>query len=313
MYKTSVILVTGARVMAGKAVVEELRRQGYTTVITTDKNTHDLTSANRTFLLFHNVRPDYVFHVAAKVGGIQANDTKSADFLYENLMMECNVIHHAKLYGVKKLIFCGSACIYPKDTPMPIKEEYLLTSSLEETNKAYAISKIAGVMLCEMYRKQYGCNFISVMPTNLYGENDNFHLRNSHVLPALIRKFYEAKKSNSPTVEVWGNGEARREFLYIGDLAKALIFLMNNYDESGHLNVGTGVSDSIKDIVEYLKNLSGFEGEVIWNNNYPNGVSDRRMDITKIWNLGWEAKVNVWDGIEKTYRWFSENYDTARK
>jgi len=313
MEKRSLILVTGASGMAGSAVMRELREQGYTNIRGIDKTQCDLTDSIAVNVLFEALRPEYVFHIAAKVGGINANNTQSADFTYENLMMECNVIHAAKVFAVKKLIFCGSACIYPKDTPMPIKEEYFLSGKLEETNKGYAVAKIAGVILCEMYRKQYGCDFISAMPTNLYGENDNFHLTDSHVLPALLRKFHDAKINNLPSVSVWGSGIARREFLYIGDLAKALIFLMNHYSSPEPINIGTGDDICINSLVDLIRKTVGYAGEVKWDTSYPDGVTVRNMDVTKLTLMGWNAETPLPKGIENAYKWFVDNFNTARK
>ena len=313
MNKNSIILVTGSAGMAGRAVVKELTRQGYLHTILLDKSDCDLLITDNVNEVFDHLHPEYVFHIAAKVGGINANNTQSADFIYENLMMECNVIHAAYRYGVTKLIFCGSACIYPKNTPMPIKEEYFLQGALEETNKGYAIAKIAGVVLCEMYRKQYGCNFISVMPTNLYGEHDNFHLTDSHVLPALLRKFNDAKVNKLPFVEVWGTGKVSREFLYIEDLAKGLIFLMDNYNEPTPINIGTGQDISIMDLIAIIKKTVGYTGEVSWNTTYPDGVLVRKMDVTKINSLGWKAQFSVEEGVQRTYDWFLTHINDIRK
>lgn len=313
MENDSIILVTGCQGMTGSAVVRTLLEMGYKNVVGIDRNDCDLTIQDQVWKMFNKVHPDYVFHIAAKVGGINANNTQSADFIYENLMMQCNVIETSRLLSVKKLIFCGSACIYPKDTPMPIKEEYLLTGKMEQTNVAYAIAKIAGVIATQMYRKQYGCNFISAMPTNLYGIGDNFHLQDSHVLPALLRKFHEAKISNSPTVEIWGTGNPKREFLYVDDLADALIFLMNNYNGTSHINVGTGVDIPIREVIIMIANIVGYEGSVTWNTSYPDGVYERRLDVTEINGLGWKAKVNLLEGLTRTYDWFLKNYNYIRK
>lgn len=313
MEKDALILVTGRAGMAGSAVVRELINQGYETVIPIDISECNLIDSNQVNTIFAIMKPDYVFHIAAKVGGINANNTKSADFTYENLMMECNVINAARLFLVKKLIFCGSACIYPKNTPMPIKEEYFLSGSLEETNKGYAVAKIAGVILCEMYRKQYGCNFISAMPTNLYGPGDNFHLTDSHVMPALLRKFSDAKTNNEKTVEVWGTGAPRREFLYVDDLAKALVFLMDNYNGVSPINVGTGEDISIKDLVKVIREVVGYTGKVVWNTQYPDGVLERRLDVTKINKLGWQAETDVREGVQRTYEWMVRNWEEMRK
>lgn len=313
MEKDALILVTGCAGMGGSAVVRELVNQGYETVIPIDISECNLIDTNQVNTIFAILKPDYVFHIAAKVGGINANNTKSADFTYENLMMECNVINAARIFLVKKLIFCGSACIYPKDTPMPIKEEYFLSGSLEETNKGYAVAKIAGVILCEMYRKQYGCNFISAMPTNLYGPGDNFHLTDSHVMPALLRKFSDAKTNGEKTVEVWGTGTPRREFLYVDDLAKALVFLMENYNGASPINVGTGEDISIKDLVKIIREVVDYTGKVIWNTKYPDGVLERKLDVAKINKLGWQAETDVREGVHKTYEWMVRNWEEMRK
>lgn len=313
MEKDALVLVTGAAGMGGSAVMLELIRQGFTGVMPIDKDVCDLTDTNQVNTLFSLLKPDYIFHLAAKVGGINANNTQSADFTYQNLMMECNVLQAAKLFKVKKLIFCGSACIYPKDTKMPIKEEYFLSGKLEETNKGYAIAKIAGVILCQMYRKQYGCDFISAMPTNLYGPRDNFHLTDSHVLPALLRKFHDAKIQNSPSVEIWGTGNTWREFLYVEDLAKALIFLMENYSEAEPINVGTGTDLRIQDLVKIISTVVDYQGEVKWNTTYPDGVYERRLDVSRINELGWKAEVDVATGIKKTYDWMVEKWNDIRK
>lgn len=313
MQENEKILVTGGQGMSGAAVVKELVNLGYWNVVSVDRRECDLTNSNMVMDLFARLCPVYVFHLAAKVGGIHINDIKSGEFIYENLMMECNVIEASRIYGVKKLIFCGSACIYPKECPQPIKEEYLLTNYLEKTNIGYALAKIAGVIMCQMYRKQYGCNFISAMPTNLYGERDNFRLEDSHVMPALFNKFHYAKWRKKPTVTVWGTGTARREFLYVKDLAQALIFLMNTYDESDPINVGTGEDISIKELVELVKEITEYDGEIVWDSSYPDGTPVRRLDVTKINNLGWKAKVSLGEGMRKTYDWFFDNYKIVRK
>jgi GDP-L-fucose synthase len=313
MRTESKILVTGGEGMAGGAVTHRLRQVGYKNILSVDKDDCDLRNTEKVNAFFEKHRPEYVFHIAAKVGGIHANDNQSADFIYENLMMECNVIEAARKYEVKKLLFCGSACIYPKFAPQPIEEASLLSSSLEETNIGYAVAKIAGVIMCRMYRKQYGCNFISVMPTNLYGVGDNFHLMDSHVMPALIRKFYDAKMTNKSEVEVWGTGDPRREFLNVDDLADALVFLMLHYDGAEQINVGTGKDIPIKELVQIIKDVVGYEGMVVWNTTYPDGVYERRLDVSKINSLGWYAIVDLKEGIKATYDWFMSNYDFIRK
>jgi GDP-L-fucose synthase len=313
MNTNSKILITGCQGMAGWAIIRELQSQGFINIIGIDKTDLNLIDTIKVNDYFSKIKPEYVFHVAAKVGGINANNIQSADFIYENLMMECNIIEASRKYNVKKLIFCGSACIYPKNSQQPIVEESLLTGELEYTNEAYAVAKIAGVMMTRMYRKQYGCNFISAMPTNLYGIGDNFHLTDSHVMPALIRKFHDAKLNNLPFVEVWGTGLAKREFLYIDDLAKGLIFLMKNYDGAYHINVGTGKDISIISLIDIIKKTVDFKGDIKWNSNYPDGVLERRLNVTKINDLGWKAEVSVEEGIKKTYEWYINNYTTLRK
>jgi GDP-L-fucose synthase len=263
--------------------------------------------------LFSRIKPHYVFHLAARVAGIHANDIMSGEFIYENLMMQTNVIEAARINKVKKLLFCGSACIYPKECPQPIKEEYLLSAPLEKTNIGYALAKITGVIMCQMYRKQYGCNFINAMPTNLYGEGDNFSLNESHVIPAFINKFYDAVVNHKTTVEVWGTGIARREFLYVGDLVKALIFLINNYDDSQPINVGYGQDISIRELVDVIRNISLYNGNIIWNSTYPDGTIERRLDSSKINDLGWKAEVKFEDGIRKVYDWYVDNYKIVRR
>jgi GDP-L-fucose synthase len=312
MNKDSRILVTGCQGMAGWALIRNLQVNGYTNVTGIDRVDCDLLYPDRVQTLFRLLKPEYIFHVAAKVGGIYANNTQSADFTYENLMIQCNVMEAAKDTFVKKLLFCGSACIYPKGAQNPITEEALLTGPLEETNKGYAVAKIAGVIMTQMYRKQYGCHFISAMPTNLYGIGDNFHPTDSHVMPALLRKFHEAKIFGRPEVEVWGTGKPRREFLYIDDFASGLVFLMNNYDEEQHINIGTGVDIPIYDLVNIIKETTGYEGEVKWTGSL-DGVLERRLDVSKINGLGWTAKMPLVNGINKTYRWFINSYDTLRK
>jgi len=306
------ILVTGHKGLVGSAMVKELEKQHYH-VIVAQRNRWDLREQNEVNEFFNGYRPDYVINCAGKVGGINANNTQGVDFIVDNILMQINIIQACYKYNVKKLLFLGSSCIYPKLCPQPIKEEYLLTSSLEETNKAYAIAKISGLVMCEMYNKHYGTNFISAMPTNLYGPNDNFHLTNSHVLPALIRKFHDAKIFNKKYVELWGTGKVRREFLFVEDLAEALLFLMNNYDKSQHINIGCGKDITINELAEMIKNIVGYEGEIVWNDKYPDGTPQKLLDVTKINNLGWQAKTSLNDGIQITYKWFIDNYNRLRK
>lgn len=313
MKTASRILITGADGMVGASLIDKLIESGYTNLYLTDLKKHNLLSQEDTGSLFEEARPEYVFHLAAKVGGIFSNNSHSGEYIYENLQINCNVIEMARIFSVEKLLFMGSACIYPRESPQPIKEEYLLSGYLEETNKAYAIAKIAGLTMCEMYRKQYGCNFISAMPMNLYGPGDNFHLTESHVIPGMIRKFYDAKINNSDTVFLWGTGNAKREFLYVSDVCDALIFLMNNYNESIPINVGSGEEITMCDLAHMVQEITNFKGTIIWDASYPDGVSQRKYDLTRIHNLGWYAKISLLRGIESTHEWFVKNYETARK
>jgi len=313
MNKDSKIFVTGHKGLVGSAVVRELAKQGYTNILTASRLECDLLYANEVLAYFCRKCPIYVINCAGKVGGIHANDIYSADFISENLRIQTNVIEASHRCGVKKLIILGSSCIYPKLCPQPIKEEYLLTSELEETNIGYAIAKIAGLTMCRMYRKQYGSDFISAMPTNLYGVNDNFNLESSHVLAALIRKFYEAKVNNLPEVELWGTGSPKREFLFVDDLAEALIFLMNNYNNSEHINIGVGEDITIKELARTIKQVVGFKGDVIWNTTYPDGTPRKLLDVSKINNLGWKAKTSLEEGLNITYKWFVDNYKNIKK
>ncbi|HOF22411.1 MAG TPA: GDP-L-fucose synthase [Thermotogota bacterium] len=296
------IYVAGHTGLVGSAIVRKLREQGYRHIITRTSQECDLTNQALTNRLFEQEKPEFVFLAAAKVGGIQANHTYPADFIYINLAIETNVIKAAHDQRVKKLLFLGSSCIYPKECPQPIKEEYLLTGPLEPTNEAYAIAKIAGLKMCQFFRKQYGNNFISAMPTNLYGPNDNYDLETSHVLPALIRKFHEAKVSNSPFVELWGTGTPRREFLYVDDLADALIFLMKNYEDDEHINVGTGEDISILELAEMIKEIVGFRGEITFDRSKPDGTMRKLLDVSKISRLGWKKRITLKDGINECYR-----------
>lgn len=313
MNKNSRILVTGSLGMVGSNLAGELHERGYNNLYVTDKPKHNLLYRDEVESLFEDARPEYVFHIAAKVGGIFSNDQHSGEYIYENLMMQCNVIEQARLSNVKKLLFVGSACIYPKNCPQPIKEEYLLSGYLEETNKAYAVAKIAGLTMCEMYRKQYGCNFISAMPMNLYGPSDNFHLTESHVIPGMIRKFHDAKVRGDNNVTLWGTGNAKREFLHADDLCDAVIFLMNNYNESLHVNVGTGEEIRMNELADLIRNIVDYGGDIIWDSKYPDGTPRRIYDLTRIHSLGWYAKVPLIRGIESTYDWFVKNYKTIRK
>lgn len=307
MNKNSKIYVAGHRGLVGSAIVRNLEEKGFNNIICRTHKELDLTNQNEVRRFFEEERPEYVFLAAAKVGGIHANNTYPADFIYENLMIQNNVIKAAHDFEVKKLLFLGSTCIYPKMAPQPIKEDYLLTGSLEETNEAYAVAKIAGLEMCKFFKRQYGDNFISCMPTNLYGPNDNFDLKNSHVLPALIRKFHEAKVNNSEFVEVWGTGKPLREFLYVDDMADACVFLMENYDGEQHVNIGTGVEVSIRELAETVKEVVGFEGELVFNTDMPDGTPRKLTTVDKLNGLGWQHKVTLQEGIELAYNWFINN------
>jgi len=308
MNKNSKIYVAGHKGLVGSAIYRKLKSEKYTNIITRTHKELDLTNQMKTQEFFKKEKPEYVFLAAAKVGGIQANITYPADFAYINLMIESNVIKASYDYGVKKLLFIGSSCIYPRLCPQPIKEEYLLTGPLEPTNEAYAIAKIAGLKMCQYFNRQYGTNFISAMATNLYGSNDNFNLETSHVLPALIRKFHEAKINNSPYVEVWGTGKQRREFLHVDDLADAVVYLMNNYNENEHINLGTGEDISIKELAELIKEIVGYEGEIRFDTTKPDGIPRRLLDVSKLHATGWMHKINLREGIKQTYEWFKENW-----
>ena len=307
MQKHSKIYVAGHNGMVGTAIVRALKNHGFSDIIVRSSKELNLTRQNEVENFFTYEKPEYVFLAAAKVGGIYANSTYPAEFIYDNLMIECNVIHASYQNKVRKLLFLGSSCIYPKLSPQPIKEEYLLSGYLEPTNEAYAIAKISGIELCKFYREQYGCDFISVMPTNLYGPNDNFHLENSHVLPALIRKFHEAKINNYDKVVVWGTGKARREFLYVDDLAEACIFLMKEYSGETHLNIGTGMDLEIKELAEIIKNIVNYKGEIVYDFLKPDGTPQKLLDVSKINKIGWKAKTDLLDGITKTYQWYVNN------
>jgi GDP-L-fucose synthase len=302
MDKFDKIYIAGHNGMVGSAIERKLRNEGFNNILTASSKTLNLINQAEVNNFFLINKPDYVILAAAKVGGILANNTYKADFIYENMMIEANIIHASYVNKVKKLLNLGSSCIYPKDAPQPIKEEYLLTGQLESTNKPYAIAKIAGIELCDSYRDQYGCNFISVMPTNLYGTNDNYDLNSSHVLPALIRKFITAKKENSNNVEIWGSGNVKREFLHVDDLADACYFLLLKYNNSGIINVGWGQDMTIKELAELISEIIQFKGELIFNTKMPDGTPRKLMDVTKITNLGWTAKINLRDGISNTIK-----------
>lgn len=304
MEKNAKIYIAGHRGMVGSAIHRKLTNEGYTNIVTRVSSELDLRNQNDVARFFEAEKPDYVFLAAAKVGGIIANNTYRADFLYENLQIQNNVIHSAYLNNVKKLMFLGSSCIYPKMAPQPLKEEYLLTGVLEPTNEPYAIAKIAGIKMCDAYRAQYGCNYISVMPTNLYGYNDNYHPQNSHVLPALIRRFHEAKVNNSPDVTIWGTGSPKREFLFADDLAEACYYLMQNYDEEGLVNIGTGEDLSIKDLAILIKGIIGYEGEIKFDASKPDGTPRKLMDVSKLHSKGWKHKIALEEGIKLAYQDF---------
>jgi GDP-L-fucose synthase len=304
--KSAKIYVAGHRGMVGSAIVRNLQSKGYTNIVYRTSKELDLRDYNAVQAFLQEEKPEYVFLAAAKVGGIVANNTYKGQFLFENLQIQNNVIHGSYLIGVKKLMFLGSSCIYPKFAPQPLKEEYLLTGTLEPTNEPYAIAKIAGIKMCEAYRDQYGCNFISVMPTNLYGPNDNYDLNNSHVLPAMIRKFHEAKKENKPQVELWGTGSPMREFLHADDLADACVYLMNTYNESTLVNIGTGVDITIKELAETIKAEVGYEGEIFWNTEKPDGTPRKLMDVSKLHGLGWKHSIDLKEGIHKVYSEYKE-------
>ena len=294
--------------MVGSAVVRELQSQGFENIVTRTSKELDLRDSVAVTKFYEQERPDVVVVAAAKVGGIHANNVYRADFLYDNLMIQNNLIHQAYIYGVKKLLFLGSSCIYPKLAPQPLKEEYLLSGHLESTNEPYAIAKIAGIKLCEAYRDQYGCNFISAMPTNLYGPNDNYHPENSHVLPALIRKFHEAKISGSSTVTVWGDGSPMREFLYADDLANALVYLLLNYNEKEFVNVGFGSDVTIKELAETIADVIGFEGSLEFDTSKPNGTPRKLMDSTRLFSTGWQPKIDLRTGISLAYQDFLKQF-----
>jgi GDP-L-fucose synthase len=308
MNKESKIYVAGHRGLVGSAIVRGLEAKGFTNIIGRTHSELDLTNSAQVEEFFKTEKPEYVFLAAAKVGGILANSTYPADFIYENLQIQNNVIGMAKKYEVKKLMFLGSSCIYPKMCPQPIKEEYLLSGYLEETNEAYALAKISGLKMCQFFNKQYGTNYISVMPTNLYGPYDNFHPENSHVMPALIRRFHEAKVNNLKEVVVWGSGTPLREFLYSEDMADACIYLMETYEGNDFFNIGTGKEITIRGLAEMVKEVVGYEGELVFDSSKPDGTPRKLLDVSRLEEAGWKYKVELRDGIEKAYKWFVENY-----
>jgi GDP-L-fucose synthase len=308
--KKATIYVAGHRGMVGSAIVRKLQQSGYTNIITRTSKELDLIDQKAVAEFFAAEKPEYVFLAAAKVGGIVANNTYRAEFIYENTMIQTNVIHNSYLNNVKKLLFLGSSCIYPKLAPQPLKEEYLLTGLLEPTNEPYAIAKISGIKMCDAYRSQYGCNFISVMPTNLYGPNDNYDLKNSHVLPALIRKFHVAKAQNLQHVEIWGTGTPLREFIHVDDLADACFYLMQNYNEPGLINIGVGEDLSIKNLALLVKKVVGYNGELKFDSSKPDGTPRKLMDVSKLHSFGWKHKIGLEEGIQKVYEEVHELFDT---
>ncbi len=301
MQKNAKIYIAGHRGLAGSAITRLLQKEGFTNLLLCTSTELDLRNQEAVKLFFEKEKPEYIFLAAAKVGGINANNLYPADFIYDNLCIQNNVIHQSYKTGVKKLLFLGSSCIYPKNSEQPIKEEYLLSGYLEPTNDAYAIAKIAGLKMCQSYHKQYGCNFISAMPTNLYGPGDNYDLKNSHVIPALLRKFHEAKIKNEPKVMIWGTGNPRREFLHVDDAAEACYFLMENYNEPGIVNIGVGKDISIAELAVIIKKITGFEGNLVFDSSMPDGTFRKLLDVNKINKLGWHAAIGLEEGIEMTY------------
>lgn len=310
MKKEAKVYIAGHRGMVGSAILRKLSREGFDNIVVRTSAELDLRDQDAVNKFFDAEKPDYVFLAAAKVGGIMANNVYRAEFLMDNLQIQNNVINAAHNNGVEKLLFLGSSCIYPKLAPQPLKEEYLLTGPLEPTNEPYAIAKIAGIKLCESYRSQYGDNYISAMPTNLYGPNDNYDLNNSHVLPAMIRKFHEAKEEGKPSMELWGTGSPLREFLHVDDLADACYFLMESYDGAEHVNVGVGGDLSIRDLAELIKNIVGYEGEILWNTEKPDGTPRKLMDVEKLHQLGWKHRISLEEGIKATYADFLAKRET---
>lgn len=312
MDKTDKIYVAGHRGLVGSAIVRSLKAKGYENIIGRTHRELNLTSQQDVRDFFEAERPDIVVLAAAKVGGINANNTTPAEFAYENMQIQCNVIQCSHEYKVKKLLFLGSTCIYPRMAPQPIPEDALLTGPLEETNEAYAIAKIAGLEMCKFYKRQYGDDFISCMPTNLYGPHDNYDLEGSHVMPAMIRKFHEGKVSGSPTVTLWGTGTVLREFLYVDDMADACVFLLENYSGEQHVNIGTGKEITIKDLAGIVKQAVGYTGQIVWDQTMPDGTPRKLTDVSKLHGLGWTHKVELTEGVQRAYDWFKENVQEAR-
>ncbi|MFI3199896.1 MAG: GDP-L-fucose synthase [Eubacteriales bacterium] len=312
MNHTDKIYVAGHNGLVGSAIMRNLEGKGYANLLGKSRAQLDLKNQKQVKDFFESERPDVVILAAAKVGGIHANNTTPAEFIYENLQIQCNVIHACHEVGVKKLLFLGSTCIYPKMAAQPIEEDSLLTGALEETNEAYAVAKIAGLEMCKFYRRQYGDDFISCMPTNLYGSHDNYDLNGSHVMPAMIRKFHEAKVNGSEVVELWGSGTPRREFLYVDDMADACIHLLNHYSGEQHVNIGTGKEISIRELADTVQKTVGYEGEIFWNTDMPDGTMRKITDVTKLHELGWKHKVDLEEGVWLAYKWFCEHVDSAR-
>lgn len=312
MNKSDKIYVAGHRGLVGSAIVRNLEEKGFTNIICRTHHELDLTSQQAVRDFFAEQRPDVVVLAAAKVGGINANNTAPAEFAYENMQIQCNVIKSCHDFGVKKLLFLGSTCIYPKMAQQPIPEDALLTGPLEETNEAYAVAKIAGLEMCKYFKRQYGDDFISCMPTNLYGPYDNYDLSGSHVMPALIRKFHEAKANNAPSVELWGTGRPLREFLHVDDMADACVFLLEHYDGEQHVNIGTGKEVTIRELAEIVRRVVGYEGGIVWNQEMPDGTPRKLTDVTKLHKLGWTHKIELEEGVQLAYDWFRENVEDAR-
>lgn len=312
MTSSSRIFVAGHRGLVGSAVVRRLRQLGFSDVLTATRDQLDLRDQAAVNYWFRANRPEYVYLVAGTVGGIMANSTRPAEFIYDNMMIHATVVHSAHLFGVKKLLYLGSSCIYPRLATQPMKEEELLSGPLEPTNEAYAIAKIAGIKLCQSYRQQYGCDFISAMPTNLYGPNDNFDLTSSHVLPAMIRKFHDAREEGRTEVTIWGTGKPRREFLHVDDLADACVYLMNNYGEPTHINVGTGEDVSISELAEMVRRVVHPTSTIVYDTTKPDGAPRKLLDVTRLHNLGWRHRISLGEGIEHTYQWFLEHRASVR-
>ncbi|MEA3450162.1 MAG: GDP-L-fucose synthase [Patescibacteria group bacterium] len=308
MNKSAKIYIAGHRGLVGSAIVRRLEKDGYNNLIIRTRQELDLTNQQAVKSFFESEKPEYVYLAAAKVGGIMANKTYPAEFIYQNLQIEANIIHFSHLNNIRKLLFLGSSCIYPKHAPQPMKEEHLLTGLLEPTNESYAIAKIAGIKMCESYRRQYGDNMISVMPTNLYGPGDNFDLKNSHVLPAMMRKFHESKLNNNTPVELWGSGSPMREFLHVDDMTDACVYLMDNYNEQEFVNIGTGEDVTIKKLAETIQRIVGHTGEIKWDSSKPDGTPRKLLDVNKLHSLGWKHRIELEDGIKNTYNWYLKNY-----